>query len=99
MIAAYRPVPHGTTVPQEWEYLLEELSLYFLMYSEGANLRHTPEALWFLFWCLRNSHEKQMQITVPPPSDARSASYIGAPLAWGAGRGIGVGVGGAGLRR
>ncbi|EFN56001.1 hypothetical protein CHLNCDRAFT_145389 [Chlorella variabilis] len=60
----------------EWEYLLEELSLYFLMYSEGANLRHTPEALWFLFWCLRNSHEKQMQITVPPPSDARSASYI-----------------------
>ena len=29
---------------QEWEYLLEELALYFLMYSEAANLRHTPEA-------------------------------------------------------
>lgn len=29
---------------QEWEFLLEELALYFLMYSEGANLRHTPEA-------------------------------------------------------
>ncbi len=62
---------------QEWEYLLEELALYFLMYSEGANLRHTPEALWFLFWCLRNSHEKQMQITVPPPTDPRSAVHMG----------------------
>lgn len=31
-------------VRQEWEYLLEELALYFLMYSEAANLRHTPEA-------------------------------------------------------
>lgn len=30
--------------PQEWEFLLEELALYLLMYSEGANLRHTPEA-------------------------------------------------------
>ena len=48
------------------------------MYSEGANLRHTPEALWFLYWCLRNSHERQMQITVPPPTDPRSAAYIGA---------------------
>lgn len=64
---------------QEWEFLLEELSLWFLMYSEGANLRHTPEAMWFLYWCLRNSHERQMQITVPPPTDPRSAAYIGAP--------------------
>jgi hypothetical protein len=60
----------------EWEFLLEELALYFLMYSEGANLRHTAEALWFLYWCLRNSHERQMQITSPPPSDSRSAAYI-----------------------
>ncbi|PSC69540.1 Callose synthase 5 [Micractinium conductrix] len=60
----------------EWEYLLEELALWFLLYSEGANLRHVPEALWFLYWCLRNSHEKQMQITVPAPSDPRSAAYI-----------------------
>ena len=53
------------------------------MYSEGANLRHTPEALWFLYWCLRNSHERQMQITVPPPTDPRSAAYIGAALGGG----------------
>lgn len=70
----------------EWEYLLEELALYFLMYSEAANLRHTPEALWFVYWCLRNSHERQMQITAPPPSDPRSAAYVGAwgraPGAW-----------------
>jgi hypothetical protein len=60
----------------EWEYLLEELALYFLMYSEGANLRHTPEALWFIFWCLRNSYDRQLQITVPPPSDPRSAAKV-----------------------
>ncbi|GIL42941.1 hypothetical protein Vafri_764, partial [Volvox africanus] len=30
--------------------LLSELALYFLLYSEGANLRHTPELMWFLFW-------------------------------------------------
>jgi hypothetical protein len=84
MFAVYQSItaqPECTSLlhhPQEWEYLLEELSLFFLMYSEGANLRHTPEALWFLFWCLRNSHEKQMQITVPPPTDTRSAAHIGA---------------------
>lgn len=60
----------------EWEYLLEELGLWFLLYSEGANLRHVPETMWFIYWCLRNSHEKQMQITVPPPTDARSAANI-----------------------
>lgn len=139
--------PASLPCPQEWEFLLEELALYFLMYSEGANLRHTAEArgrggvgdgrqggrvtqyalgregkrsrkrgstaasprrvwqaralaklswlgadsllpapatcpaaqvLWFLFWCLRNSHERQMQITSPPPTDSRSAAYIGA---------------------
>lgn len=39
-------------------FLLEELSLYFLVYTEGANLRHTPEALWLIFWLLRNSPER-----------------------------------------
>ena len=42
---------------------------------------HTPEALWFLYWCLRNSHEKQMQITSPPPTDTRSAAYVGECMA------------------
>ncbi|PNH01232.1 hypothetical protein TSOC_012892 [Tetrabaena socialis] len=35
--------------------LLCELSLYFLLYSEAANLRHTPELMWFLFWAAANS--------------------------------------------
>lgn len=39
--------------------LLCELSLYFLQYTEGANLRHTPEALWFLFWCANTSAEME----------------------------------------
>jgi hypothetical protein len=66
--------------------LLEELALYFLMYSESANLRHTPEALWFLFWCLRNSRDDQMQIKVPASADARSAAYIGAGVGFWASR-------------
>lgn len=66
---------------QEWEYLLEELALWFLLYSEGANLRHVPETMWFLYWCMRNSHEKQNQITVPPPTDQRSAAFIGEAVA------------------
>ncbi|KAG2499845.1 hypothetical protein HYH03_002136 [Edaphochlamys debaryana] len=34
--------------------LLLELCLYFLVWSEAANLRHTPELLWFLFWAARH---------------------------------------------
>lgn len=84
-----RPSTHPPKLPspahprQEWEYLLEELALYFLVYSEGANLRHMPEGLWFLFWVLRNSREKVAQITCPPPSDPRSAVAAGALLGGG----------------
>ncbi|GLC72072.1 hypothetical protein PLESTF_001201000 [Pleodorina starrii] len=35
--------------------LLAELALYFLLYSEAANLRHTPELMWFLFWAAAHS--------------------------------------------
>ncbi|GLC51113.1 hypothetical protein PLESTB_000467200 [Pleodorina starrii] len=35
--------------------LLSELALYFLLYSEAANLRHTPELMWFLFWAAVHS--------------------------------------------
>ena len=37
------------------QVLLAELSLYFLIFTEAANLRHCPEALWFLFWCSSHS--------------------------------------------
>lgn len=38
-----------------WEWMLEELAIYFLLHAKGANLRHVPEGLWFLFWTMRNS--------------------------------------------
>ena len=47
---------------QLWEYQLEELALYFLLYTEGANLRHLPEGLWFLFWVLRNSAARMGEV-------------------------------------
>ena len=37
------------------QMLLAELSLYFLIYSEAANIRHCPEATWFLFWICAHS--------------------------------------------
>ncbi|GIL42993.1 hypothetical protein Vafri_805, partial [Volvox africanus] len=41
---------HRATDREVVQLLLSELALYFLLYSEGANLRHTPELMWFLFW-------------------------------------------------
>ena len=53
---------------QEWEWQLEELALYFLLWSEAANLRHLPECLWFLYWILRNSHMKMAEVPASPIS-------------------------------
>ncbi|KAK2080835.1 hypothetical protein QBZ16_000689 [Prototheca wickerhamii] len=50
----------------DWEYGLEELALYFLLYSEAANLRHTPELLWFIFWVARNSPHRWEAVSCPP---------------------------------
>ena len=40
---------------QNTGYFLYELALYYLIYAEGANLRHMAELLWFIFWICRNS--------------------------------------------
>lgn len=67
----------GETV-LEWEYRLEELALYFLVYSESANVRHCPELVWFLFWILRNSAKRAMAvmgISANDPSSAYQAVY------------------------
>ena len=67
----------GETV-LEWEYRLEELVLYFLVYSESANVRHCPELIWFLFWILRNSTKRAtavMGISANDPSSAFQAVY------------------------
>ena len=62
----------------EWEYRLEELALYFLVYTEAANIRHCPELVWFLFWILRNSTQRAstvMGISANDPSSAYQAVY------------------------
>jgi hypothetical protein len=56
--------------------LLSELSLYFLLYSEAANLRHMPEALWFVFYTMSHAPEmgKMWEASlVVPLTDAREA--------------------------
>ncbi|KAG2448290.1 hypothetical protein HYH02_006874 [Chlamydomonas schloesseri] len=54
--------------------LLLELCLYFLLYSEAANLRHTPELLWFLFWAAAHSETMQRlwrsTAALTPPASA-----------------------------
>ncbi len=57
----------------EWEYRLEELALYFLIYTEAANIRHCPELLWFLFWILRNSLDRASAVMGISANDPRSA--------------------------
>ncbi|GAX79706.1 hypothetical protein CEUSTIGMA_g7147.t1 [Chlamydomonas eustigma] len=39
------------------QVLLMELSTYFLLWSEAANLRHCPEAMWFFYHCMVMSPE------------------------------------------
>lgn len=34
---------------------LQDLALYWLVYTEAANLRHTPEMMWFIFFCAQRS--------------------------------------------
>lgn len=29
--------------------------MYWLIYAEAANLRHTPEMVWFIFFCAQRS--------------------------------------------
>lgn len=39
--------------------LLSELALYLLIYTEGSNMRHCPEGMWFFYWCM--AHSPQME--------------------------------------
>lgn len=58
--------------PQKWEWQLEELAMYFLLHSEASNLRHLPECLWFILWCMRNSINKMKQACCPESYSALS---------------------------
>ena len=64
------PITRTWAVLQLWEWQLEELALYYLLYSEAANVRHLSEALWFLFWVLRNSPAKMGQVGIRPVDTA-----------------------------
>lgn len=45
----------GVQDAPEWVRQLAELSLYFLLWTEAANLRHTPELLWLLYHVMLSS--------------------------------------------
>ncbi|KAG2496933.1 hypothetical protein HYH03_004939 [Edaphochlamys debaryana] len=47
----FRPQPDAESLHLE----LGDLALYWLIYSEAANLRHTPEMVWFIFYCAQRS--------------------------------------------
>lgn len=40
----------------EWVQELSHLSLYFLLWTEAGNLRHTPELLWLLYHVMLSSN-------------------------------------------
>ncbi|KAG2500666.1 hypothetical protein HYH03_001432 [Edaphochlamys debaryana] len=49
--------------------MLTELALYFLVYTESSSMRHCPELLWFLFWCLNHSYVMQDLWNRDPPEN------------------------------
>ncbi|GLI62082.1 hypothetical protein VaNZ11_004642 [Volvox africanus] len=49
--------------------LLTELALYFLIYTESSSMRHTPELLWFLYWCMNHSYVMQDMWGRDPPEN------------------------------
>ena len=40
--------------------LLSELALYFLIYTEVSSIRHCPELILLIFWCVACSHARAM---------------------------------------
>ncbi len=41
--------------PRVMHGLLCELALWFLIYTESSSMRHTPELMWFIYWCMTTS--------------------------------------------
>ncbi|KAG2442546.1 hypothetical protein HXX76_002632 [Chlamydomonas incerta] len=80
--------------------MLLELCLYFLLYSEAANLRHTPELLWFLFWAAAHSeHMRALWRRGMPHLPLEPGAAAAGPAAGqGQERGTGAGAAGEGLR-
>lgn len=45
----------GVSDAPEWVLQLAQLGLYFLLWTEAANLRHTPELMWLLYHIMLSS--------------------------------------------
>jgi hypothetical protein len=45
----------GVADAPDWVLQLAQLSLYFLLWTEAANLRHTPELLWLFYHVMLSS--------------------------------------------
>lgn len=37
---------------EPWIQQLAELALYFMLWTEAANLKHTPELLWLIYYIM-----------------------------------------------
>lgn len=68
---------------------LQRLALWFLIYTEAANLRHMPECLWWLFWVLSaNLPDPEVGTAFQPPvwvqcanlSSHACCTFIGASM-------------------
>lgn len=46
----------GVADGPEWVLQLAQLALYFLLWTEAANLRHTPEVMWLLYHVCQSSN-------------------------------------------
>ena len=90
--------------------LISELALYFLIYTESANMRFAPELLWFIYWCMSHSFvmmelwQREMPEGEEPSRDRRvelrNRFQVGGGVGgrrWGQ-VGGGVGTGGIGVR-
>ncbi|KAG1659988.1 hypothetical protein FOA52_009662 [Chlamydomonas sp. UWO 241] len=58
--------------------LLSELALWFLLHTEASSLRHCPELLWFLFWCLNHSYviQEAWALETPVPTPGLRNKYV-----------------------
>jgi 1,3-beta-glucan synthase subunit FKS1, domain-1 len=88
LVTAFRDTTGASSAPRvdiafpttDKDLLLKELALYFLIYTEAANLREMPGVLWFVFHCLRNS-TRFKQVRSAHQSMLLSTSQHSTPLA------------------
>ncbi|KXZ43170.1 hypothetical protein GPECTOR_99g805 [Gonium pectorale] len=53
--------------------LLSELALYFLIYTEAANMRYCAEGMWWIFWVMNHSYVMAEIWNEGPPNRSPNA--------------------------